>query len=189
MNFADRSQIQIGWLGGCIGNGTYQVCDDTNIGLYDESINQATGSYVVANDGSLSYLTTDIYRIEYYSASQCWDVFSGYNYLVRADCGTFPTSGDPSAGSEVNNRNSPTNAIEMPYTYYGSTNPNSNSGLRIKGANGYEIWGTSLSSGTTNAYDERYCPNPTNCLATPNYIYSDLVPSYYYFDGYAGAFH
>jgi hypothetical protein len=43
----------------------------------------------------------------------------------------------------------------MPATLYGYSNPNTNNTLRIKGANGFVPWTSTLSSGQTNYYDER----------------------------------
>lgn len=180
MLFLTNSQyswLQVGWMGGCGGG----LCFPSSggIGLYDEMNNVLTGVYNISNDGALGYSSTDIYRIEYYSDVQCWEVFKGYSYLLRSECGTFPTSGAAQVGSEVNNHFTPGAAIEMPYTIYGSSNPNTNSGLRIKGGNGYVAWTPSLSTGGTAAYDERNCPNPSYCPSpSPTYYVSAFYPSY-----------
>lgn len=185
MSFPNGSWMQVGWFGGCAGNGNVRLCANDPLLLYDESSNAATGAYILANDGPLGYFFTDIYRIDYTASADCWDIFNSYNNLLRALCGTFPHSGTAEAFSEVTNFYAHNAATEMPYfAYYGSTNPGTNSGLRIKGPNGWEVWSNAPTSGLTDAYDERLCPNPSYCPNQPPYWYSDIVPSAYYFRTY-----
>ena len=159
------------------------MCDLSGIGLYDESMNHATGAYILADDGALNYNTASVYRVEYYPNSQCWEVFSNYSNLLRSLCGTYPTSGAPTVSSEVANQGSQVDGqgpipVEMPYTIYGSSSPTTNNGLRIKGANGYVPWYSNLSSGATSWYDERNCPNVTYCKYSQAYNVAEFGGPY-----------
>lgn len=179
--------IQIGWLGGCLINGTTYTCGDPpNIVLYDESVSTATypPTVVVSADGNLAFSATDTYRVEYYPQYSNWEIFDQYNNLIRTIYFSW-VSGAPTIAGEVCNCNQPPpiQEIEMPVTVFGSSNPYTNSGLRIKGANGYVPWTSSLSSYTTSWYDERYCPND-NCPSPAVPYYASLFYSNYEFEAY-----
>lgn len=187
MAFSDRhSWVQVGWLGGCVTNGTVYACADLGtIGIYDEEQNGPTGAYAVGYDGAASLNTGYVLRVEFYPPG-CWQAFDMYDNLLRSLCApgpwSFPTSGAAIVASETCNCASPFGSgpqIEMPVTLFGSSNPNTNNGLRVKGANGYVPWTTSLSSGSTAYYDERNCPN-ASCVGSPAYWVSAFNPNYYF---------
>ncbi len=156
------------------------LCALQNLELYDEERTPA-GNYTIHPDGALSLNTADIYSIEY-AGSGSWNIFDHYNHLITNVTG-FPGSGAPAVGSEVNNSYSPGSNIEMPYTYYGYGTRGTNNTLRIKGANGYVDWTTTLSSGGTADYDESNCPNSSYCANTPPY-YLHMLQANYYMDDY-----
>lgn len=167
------SWFQIGWLAGCVSGGGVAVCGTTGLKLYDERYNATTGLYNVYDDGALGYNAADTYRVEHLSDT-CWYAYKSYNVLVRQDC-TFPSSGVAVVSSEVYSSNGV--AVEMPTTFYGYSNPNTNNALRIKGGNGYVPWSGTLSSGETSDYDER--------SSSPDYWISTLSPyNHYWFESY-----
>jgi hypothetical protein len=96
----------------------------------------------------------------------------------------LPTSGSPEVGSEVYTNNG--GSVGMPVTVYGYSDPTTNNGLRIKGAAGWVPWNTSLSTGQTGYYDERYGQPGCNQPGDPPCLYYNIyyVGSYYKFEGY-----
>jgi hypothetical protein len=176
--------IQVGWLAGCLINGTTYTCSDPSgpLKIYDESENLAFNPplVVVATDGTFNYSTGDIFRVEYYPQYPCWDIFDSYNNLIRSFCGTFPwQSGAPAVAGEVCNCDAPPYVeIEMPTTVFGYSNPNTNNALRVKGANGYVPWNGNLSSYTTSWYDERTCPNSSCPSPSVPYYISNVTSNY-----------
>jgi len=118
-----------------------------------------------------------------YTGGPCWKSFYNYN-ILEEQWNSFPSSGAAAVFSEVFSTYNPSGnpVVEMPTTIYGSPDPTSNNGLRIKGASGYVPWNSSLSSGSTSEYDERNCPN-ANCPYSPAYYISNFY-NYYKVEGY-----
>lgn len=178
--------IQIGWAAGCVGSEPQVQCFNSSPGLFEELL-YPNGTYSVTSDGSLAYSSADTYRIEYYPSTAVWKVFDNYNHWLR-DVTDMPTSGAPTISTEVFNGNTPGHAVEMPLTTFGSSNPNTNAGMRIKGANGWVVWSTSLSSHYTTKYDESNCPNPTWCQSGPPVygvpFYLSVYNANYYLSGH-----
>ena len=67
----------------------------------------------------------------------------------------------------------------MPFQYMGYNSPGTNNTLRIKGANGYVDWTSTLSTGGTATFDEPICPNYTYCRYSPAYYLTIINPDYY----------
>lgn len=178
--------IQIGWAGGCAGQGATVQCFTPSIGQFDE-VQFPNGNYILSNDGTLGYNTTAIYNIQYFPSTSVWKIYDNYNHWLR-DVINLPASGTPTVSTEVYNGNTPGLAVEMPQTTFGSSSPTTNAGLRIKGANGWVVWGTNLSSRYTTQYDESTCPNPTWCSSgAPAYAvpyYLSMYYGNYYMAGY-----
>ncbi len=164
-------------------------------------------NYTVLDIGGLSYSSTIYLTIEWYpnpaplypdcagwQGGGCWvSIYNGNKEAYWHTGGTpnsaddFKTSGGPVVGSEISStyNSSGDPIVEMPTTVYGSSDP-STTGLRIKGANGYVSWNTSLPSGYTMLYDERNCPdsgqNPV-CPNSPKPTYISNFYNYYKVEG------
>lgn len=106
--------------------------------------------------GSLSLGSAVTYRIEF-DANGCWNSFYNYNVQAIEACG-FPNSMSAQATNELYNLNS-SNDTTMPRSVFGSSNPNTDAALRLRGASGWQPWGTSLEAGATMQNDKRTgCP-------------------------------
>ncbi len=194
LNSTGTAWVQEGWVAGGISGNGYTICTTTAIHLYEEGQNGNASSYTNADIGGLSLNSSYVLRIEYFPNTSgndceahnpnyrgsCWISFYNYNY-AEAEYDGFPTSGAPTVAGEVYSPycgswscGSGNAVVEMPTTIFGSSDPSTNNGLRIDGANGYVPWNTSLSSGSTSAYDERNCPNTGNCPHSPAYTVSNF---------------
>jgi hypothetical protein len=171
------SYVYEGWYAGCQGVqsfGHYTCTSSASVDSFDEWYNAGNDTYGMFDNGTLAFNTGSIYRVEWSSANQCWYVYVSYNTLVDAMCsvsgGSVPGSGAASVFSEVHTHYSG-DVVEMPLTYYGSSTPTTNTGLRIKGATGYQTWSTTLTTGSTGLYDERTTGLPYWISESANYYW------------------
>lgn len=166
------SFTQEGWYAGCLGYQGKQICSTSSLHTYDEQYSGPTDTYWVFDNGPLSYSSGHVYRIEYSTTDSCWYIYFNYSTLVDALCSVpgspIPSSAAMEAISEVASVSGA--VIEMPKATYGYSSINTNSTLRIKGANGWVNWTPSLSSGGTIQWDERN--------STPSYWLTTLRADY-----------
>jgi hypothetical protein len=175
-----HSVIDTGWYTGCFILNNPPTCRYITLGAYDEVYNAATGSYQAPDISYEAPSTVITFKIEYNSSSGCFNSYWQYNVYTNTICRY--SSGVMFAGSEAHTHVSGT-IVEMPVTYYGSSTIGGNNELRIKGANGWVTWTTSLSSYTTSRYDESTgAPGCGNTCTV--YYYLAEVHSYYYFEAY-----
>jgi hypothetical protein len=179
ISFADGGWVQEGWYAGCLVNEMY--CRQSVLGRYTEILNKSVtpNFYEFIDWDTAAFSGTSIFRIEYASGG-CWKMYFDYSTLKKTYCG-LPGSGRPEAVGEV--KTIVGNSVEMPLTVYGSSSPNTNSGLRIKSANGWGSWTTTVSTGY---YDERNGqPGCTPSGSPPClYYYISYFNSYYKFEAY-----
>ncbi len=159
------SWVQEGWYAGCGGS----FCRTSGVlGHYDEFYDAASNTYGFFDDGSLGFSSAIVYRIEYTLPSGCWYVYFNYSTFENDTC-TLPGSGVPVVASEVFSIDG--SVIEMPVTVYGNSNPNTNNGLRIKGAAGWVVWSATLSTGATSELDNSNQPVPYYLHTFNNHYY------------------
>lgn len=178
----DGSWVQTGWYSGCFILVDPPVCRYITLGGYVEKRNVGTNTYNVFDvspNSPVSPGSAIIFMIEW--GGGCWNTYWMYNVSTGGLCSPIPSSGEAWAGAEVHTHNQNT-YVEMPLQYFGNSNPYTNNGLRIKGANGFVPWTTSLSSYYTSMYDEAngaqgcFTINPS----TGQYVWHCTV--YYYYD-------
>ena len=176
--FSNGSWLQEGWFAGCLNEVS---CEYSGLGRYTEIYDPGgpipfqftdwtqLGNYPTPFSGS------SIFRVEY-AGTSCWNMYLDYSDLKRQYC-SLSISGQPQATSEVLTNDG--SSVEMPTTLYGYPALNTNSTLRIKGANGWVNWTTTLSSHTTGYYDER--SGQPGC-GTPPCLYYNIQYVYMYYD-------
>lgn len=147
-----ESWIQIGWLAGnssdCTGNpaGGYEMYVE-----YDTSDSGGAQCFLL---GSLSLGSSVTYRIEF-DSNGCWEAYYDYNVLATLACG-LPNSMAAAAVNEFYNYYAPSDT--MPRSVFGSTDPDTDAALRLRGATGWQPWDTTLEAGGTLQIDKRSCP-------------------------------
>lgn len=178
--------IQIGWFTGTIGDCMVEcirrgpgTCAPyvgaTPMGVFIEILRPDL-SFREIDLGDVSPGAVATYRVDYNANNDCWRVW--LNGVVRANqCQRlFPPNAAMLAGTEIINRskeeNSNAPSIDMPLTRYGSPNADA---LRVFGANGWELWDSTLTAGFTSRYDES--TGQENGIA-PRYVISVDNPFY-----------
>jgi hypothetical protein len=180
MGFTTGGWVQEGYYGGALGGpGSSCTTRSSTLGNYEEywmnpSVNQ---TYFCWDFRNVAFNYVGIYRIQFNSISQAWDVFYDYNHWLDDPNYGGLISGAGCSSAEIYNCHekvstcgSATIGPEMPLTISGYSDPNTNDAMRLDGAHGYESWDQSLTADYTAAYDER---NPT--------IKYYISPFYYYY--------
>ena len=162
MTFSNGSWVQEGWYIGCAGG----HCRTRDMGRYTEVNNVPAAFYELIDWDTAPLGGSSIFEIRP-NSSGCWTLYFDYSTAKKTYC-SLPTSGQAEAVAEIYTYDG--NSVTMGPTAWGYSNPNTNNALRIRGANGWVAWTTSLSSGQTGYYDESSgqpgCGQPGNppCL-------------------------
>lgn len=187
MKFPNDGFVQEGYYGGVLsGPGSSCTPRTSVLGNYEEYWMNPTVSqtYFCYDFRDVAFNHPAVFRIEFNSISQCWDVFYDYNHFLDDPCYGSDTYGAGYSVAEIFDCHdgdatcgSATRAPEMPLTVSGYSDPNTNDAMRLLGAHGYEPWDATLTAKYTATYDERSMPK--------SYHYSPFV-AFYKFETYTG---
>jgi hypothetical protein len=187
-NPGDAWWIQTGYYTGTVGipiggcpRTYYCIRRATGYGLYFEFLlgneNQDYDVEIVPAGTPWAALTHKILRIDHYTSTAnpyCFVVYRDYNVAVKTVCTNvyngYIQTGSPGVWNEAQSVYSA--SIAWPAAFYGSTNPGTNNTIRVRGANGWQDWNTSLLAGKTATFFEDpnvYSPSTTTTTLTNHY--------------------
>ncbi len=96
-----------------------------------------SGFYYVNNVSPLAFSGKVTYRIEY-AGNGCYNTYYNYNILTDTSC-NYPISGAMVASNETGNAGTGSYS-SMPRSWFGSSTPNTNQTMRLKGGAGWTDW-------------------------------------------------
>jgi hypothetical protein len=137
-----QAWLSVGWMIGYLGDPTGSHISSYNqYRLYFEQQYPNNGIFYVRDVSALALTGQVNYRIEY-KGGGCWETF--YNDTVSADFSChYPISGSMSATNETGNGGTGTYS-SMPESWFGSSTPNTNATMRLKGATGWADWASTV---------------------------------------------